>query len=74
MSKKFLIVLAILIVSIFVITKKGSMGNLVNPQSAPTFVPTLAAPVAPKTFNFDSSTDLKTELEKVNPQILDSDF
>lgn len=27
-----------------------------------------------KTFRFDSSADLKAELEKVNPQILDSDF
>lgn len=38
---------------------------------SPTAVPT---PNAPKTFQFDSSTDLKAELEKVNPQVLDSDF
>ncbi len=38
----------------------------------PTVIP--APPNAPKTFNFDSSTDLKAELEKINPQILDSDF
>lgn len=42
-----------------------------QPTSAPTPAPT---PNAPKTFNFDSSTDLKAELDKVNPQILDSDF
>ncbi len=41
--------------------------------STPTPMP-LASPNAPKTFQFDSSTDLKAELEKVNPQILDSDF
>lgn len=28
----------------------------------------------PKTFKFDRSTDLKAELDKVNPQLLDSDF
>lgn len=28
----------------------------------------------PKGFQFDESTDLKAELEKVNPQVLDSDF
>lgn len=28
----------------------------------------------PKTFQFDSATDLKMELNKVNPQVLDSDF
>ncbi len=47
--------------------------NLVNPQTpAPSETP--APPSAPKTFKFDNSTDLKVELEKVNPQILDSDF
>lgn len=42
-----------------------------QPPPAPTPV---ATPNAPQTFNFDSSTDLKEELDKVNPQILDSDF
>lgn len=36
--------------------------------------PTPAPPNSPKTFKFDSSTDLKAELEKVNPEVLDSDF
>ncbi len=27
-----------------------------------------------KTFKFDSGTDLKKELDSVNPQVLDSDF
>lgn len=43
--------------------------NLASPPSAP-----LASPVAPKTFQFDKNTDLKLELEKINPQVLDSDF
>lgn len=38
-----------------------------NPQPAP-------AINAPKTFKFDSATDLKKELDSINPQILDSDF
>lgn len=46
-------------------------GNLVEPT--PTPKPAVVSN-APKTFNFDSSTDLKLELDKVNPQILDSDF
>lgn len=41
----------------------------------PTQTPTpVSTPNAPKTFQFDSSADLKMELEKVNPQVLDSDF
>jgi len=33
-----------------------------------------APPQAPKSFQFDYSTDLKEELDKVNPEVLDSDF
>lgn len=40
----------------------------------PTPTTSMATPNAPKTFNFDSTTDLKQELEKINPQILDHDF
>lgn len=62
----------------------GKPGNrsLVSPDLVSTFarqspagVPTpLPTPDEPKTFKFDRSTDLKAELEKVNPQVLDSDF
>lgn len=37
----------------------------------PSFTPNVSVP---KEFRFDSSTDLKAELEKVNPEVLDSDF
>ena len=48
--------------------------NLVNPQiPAPSETPS-PTPDVPKTFKFDSLTDLKAELEKVDPQVLDSDF
>ncbi|MBI2597145.1 hypothetical protein HYW41_03250 [Candidatus Daviesbacteria bacterium] len=43
---------------------------LVNPSlvSSSSPVPT------PKQYQFDVSTDLKQELESINPQVLDSDF
>ena len=59
------------IVLYFVINKKDiklvESGSNLNSVSN-------AVPVAPKTFQFDSSTDLKQELEKINPVLLDSDF
>lgn len=45
-----------------------------QPKSASTPTPTLAPPVAPKTFKFNSKSDLEIELKKVNPEVLDSDF
>lgn len=55
--------------------------NLVSPgfplgasqkaEPVPSSTPNISAP---KSFTFDGSTDLKAELEKVNPQVLDSDF
>lgn len=75
MSKKIIpiIVIAfIIIIGIFWFTgDRSKSGDLVKP-SVVTSTP--APPQAPKTFQFDASTDLKAELEKVNPQILDSDF
>ena len=59
-------------------TKGGLVGptfiqQIISQQPSPTPAPS-PTPNAPKTFQFDSSTDLKMELEKVNPQVLDSDF
>lgn len=51
----------------------GFIQQITHSQSTPTPTP-VATPNAPKTFQFDSLTDLKKELEKVNPQVLDSDF
>lgn len=39
-----------------------------NPVASPSPSPT------PTVFKFDSSTDLKKELDSINPQVLDSDF
>lgn len=34
----------------------------------------LPSPNSPKTFKFDQSTDLKKELETIDPKVLDSDL
>ncbi|MBI2039814.1 hypothetical protein HYT18_01955 [Candidatus Microgenomates bacterium] len=83
MNKKIItIIIIVFIVLGFLLFRFAPLGwkaNLVSPASqssatvskAPTPIPT---PNAPKTFQFDSATDLEAELEKVNPQVLDSDF
>ncbi len=83
LSKRFWILLVTKISTIVVvigINRMGRMGQLASPagNGVPTEsvspAPTPAPSHIPKTFNFDSSTDLKTELNKVDPQISDSDF
>ena len=75
----FLFLLAVLFLVGNGINKSGGLigpafiQQITHSNSTPSPTP-IAAPVAPKTFNFDSSTDLKVELEKVDPQVLDSDF
>ena len=49
----------------------GPWGSEIDPSSDE--VPA-ASPESPKTFKFDETTDLKAELEKVTPKVLDSDF
>ena len=80
MNKKLLVVIIIFATAVgflFFLSKNKTelvdpnFNKVVNQESFPTPVPPEAGP---KTFNFDASTDLKTELESVNPQILDSDF
>lgn len=46
----------------------GIMQTWSKPSPTPILSPT------PKTFQFDSSTDLKQELDSINPQVLDEDF
>lgn len=72
MNKKLLaIIILTIIVGIWLILNSDRRGTLVNPQTS---MATPAPPQAPKTFKFDRSTDLKLELEKINPEVLDSDF
>ncbi|MBU1000345.1 hypothetical protein KKE78_03050 [Patescibacteria group bacterium] len=79
MKKIFLVFALIILTVVCLISFVNTKGKLINPSftkethQSPTPVP-VATPNAPKTFKFDASTDLNLELEKVNPQVLDSDF
>lgn len=80
--KKLLIVIVLFVIGygLFFVAEGGTK-NLVSPnfnqnkiksEQIPEATP--VPPVTPKTFKFDSSTDLKAELEKVNPKVDDADF
>lgn len=74
MKKSFWVIsITIAIVILMALISAKEKDRLVAPGLAPSPTP---APTSntPKTFQFDSSTDLKGELEKINPQVLDSDF
>jgi len=70
-----MILTLLILIALFTIVKHtvNNNGGLVGYQPVLTQTPVLT-PNAPKTFNFDASTNLKQELDKVNPQVLDSDF
>ena len=80
--KKLLIITGLIILVMIWLLGGKKEGGLVGPNfiqqithQQPTTTPTpVASSNAPKTFKFDLSTDLKAELQKVNPQVLDSDF
>ncbi len=83
MKKSYLLIIVIsislILLTIFILTPQGWKARLVNPmgqgnQNYDAISTPAPTPNSPKTFNFDSTTDLKVELEKVNPQVLDSDF
>lgn len=73
-----LIVLGILGYLVSVTLLKESPSQIISPQArnftqvkaTPTITPT----PTPVEFNFDSSTDLKQELELVNPEVKKTDF
>lgn len=69
----WIVPITITIVVLMALISERKNDSLVAPElvSSPTPVPTSNTP---KTFNFDSQTNLKAELEKINPQILESDF
>lgn len=75
-KKLLLIIFIFTTVVVFLIIlgkeKSGLVGPNISPQ--PSSVPPQFGGAGPKTFQFDSLTDLNAELEKVNPQVLDSDF
>ena len=69
----FLVLIVLFTIVKYTVNRQGGLVGSTLMQQTPIPTP-VATPNAPKTFQFDSSTDLKMELEKVNPQILDSDF
>lgn len=72
-SKKIIIVCIIFLAVILVLVFSGRKSNpMVTPTSSPSSTPTLLPKL--KTFQFDSSTDLGAELEKVDPKVLDSEL
>lgn len=86
-SKIFIVAVGITIVAltagIFILTPRGWKANLVSPGFNPLVAaiqksnpePSPSPNIkTPKEFKFDATTDLKMELEKVNPEVLDSDF
>lgn len=81
MNKK--IILAIILIILFTIgyllinnnDKKND--RLLNPnykKVESSVLPTIIPSPTPKTFKFYRNTDLKKELESINPEVLDSDF
>lgn len=74
MKKTIVVVMLIILIAaaVFFITRRPAslpVSKLPPPAPAP-----VSTPNAPKTFDFDSSIDLRQELDKINPQVLDSDF
>lgn len=69
-------VILIIFFGVILISSNKNDGKIWSPFSKPNQSPspTPVPPNAPKTFQYDSSTDLKKELENINPQVLDSDF
>lgn len=85
--KKLVIAVIVLFLGVFIwIVSQGMRskgGSLISPgagkvvgsgvsQSTP--APQVSAYNVPKDIKYDSTTDLKKELDSVNPQVLDSDF
>lgn len=72
------ITIVVIMVVIFMQVPSGLRSKLISPavmgEKIEEQVVETSEPVAPKTFKFNSSTDLKKELESINPQVLDSDF
>ena len=85
MNKKYILITIVIVLLLGIvfwlisknINSKNSLltspglGKVSGEQISPT--PT-QSPTPPKTYSFDSATDLKSELENINPQVLESDF
>lgn len=73
-KKTAAIFLLILAVAIWLVGSRGNQNRLISPKAtaAPAAQPSLYNP--PEEVSYDSSTDLKKELEGINPEVLDEDF
>lgn len=70
-KNKILVILLIILGVVFFIVNSGQN----QPQVSPNILISSPSPsIFPKEIKYDSSTDLKKELESINPQVLDSDF
>lgn len=83
MNRKFVIVIITFIIVIILSLSRYQPGsNLISPllslpktnRVSATPIPTSVPPQAPQTFKFNRSTDLKKELDQVNPAVTDQDF
>lgn len=79
MKIKWWVIIVTSIIIVVVLGLKRDKLGLITPNFNQTSKQTIeelptATPNAPKQYNFDSSTDLKMELESINPQVLESDF
>lgn len=82
MKTSYIIIIVVVLTALLVASVTHPMWNnseLISPLARVFQMKTVPSPVPSpspriKTFNFNASTDLKQELDSVNPQVLDSDF
>ena len=80
-NKVFVILIIVLLLTVLLLIVKYAIntnnllvspkGQIIDQQSV---VLTPASPNSPKEIRYDGATDLKQELDSVDPQVLDSDF
>lgn len=72
------VVISLVVISLLIIktTKKDSslVGSSLGVTIPSTPTPSISVSPTPKEFKYDSSTDLKKELDSINPEVLESDF
>lgn len=74
MSRKLILIIVIIFIIIItiILSRQETPPTPVIPLPSSSVTP--SPPKIPKTFQYDGSTDLKKELDNINPQVLDSDF
>lgn len=72
MKSKLLLLILFAFLAMATLFYTNKSAKLTSPVTSPVASPSPSP--APTVFKFDSSTDLKKELDNINPQVLDSDF